>query len=97
VGGGDDILFTESAGGKIFERLCRSGAASNGMFTPVSGMIRLSTGLYETSWPGSQAGLPETRRQAIVLRNDDSQNRGMAMDSKLPNAAVVGLLHEVVC
>ena len=26
VGGGDDILFTESAGGKIFERLCRSGA-----------------------------------------------------------------------
>jgi hypothetical protein len=57
----------------------------------------LSTGPYETSWPGSQAGLPETRRQAIVLRNDDSQNRGMAMDSKLPNAAVVGLLHEVVC
>src|ERR1700719_834568 len=26
VGGGEDILFTESAGGKIFERLCRSGA-----------------------------------------------------------------------
>ena len=26
VGGGEDILFTESAGGKIFERLCSSGA-----------------------------------------------------------------------
>jgi len=26
VGGGDDVLFTESAGRKVFERLCRSGA-----------------------------------------------------------------------
>jgi hypothetical protein len=25
VGGGDDILFTESAGSKIFQRLCSSG------------------------------------------------------------------------
>jgi acetyl esterase/lipase len=26
VGGGDDVLFTESAGQKIFQRLCGSGA-----------------------------------------------------------------------
>jgi pimeloyl-ACP methyl ester carboxylesterase len=69
----------------------------SGISTRASGMIQLSTGPCETNWTGLLPGLPETRPQAIVLRNDDSQNRGMAMDSKLPNAAVVGLLHEVVC
>src|ERR1700722_8228608 len=82
---------------KSFSVFAIPGCRCRGISTRASGMIQLPTGPCETNWTGLLPGLPETGRQAIVLRNDDSQNRGMAMDSKLPNTAAVGLLHEVVC
>src|SRR6202040_1142856 len=69
--------------------------ASNVMFTPASGTIRLSTAPFGISSIGSQPGLAENQRQVIVPHHD-SWKQALGTDSNLPGS-VIGTVVSPVC
>src|SRR6202045_2595503 len=69
--------------------------ASNVMFTPASGTIRLSTAPFGFSSIGSQPGLAENQRQVIVPHHD-SWKQALGTDSNLTRS-VIGPVISPVC
>jgi hypothetical protein len=69
VGGGDDILFSESASRKVLHRLCTAGARVQRNVYPGLGDDPVVYGSLREQLDCIAAGLLESRHQAIVRRH----------------------------